>query len=150
MEDRNRHADIWSLGVVFIEMIAILKGWTVQNMDNFFLQHGSHHRHFYENIAALSGLTEELGGIGRVSDNRALVWTQQTLTAQQQFHPTASSLVESILESDGFCGLCCTSREGSDPSDFYWENEQQSEGSVCKHLSFTSSTGVLELLSIAQ
>ncbi|KAK3202007.1 hypothetical protein GRF29_164g1390648 [Pseudopithomyces chartarum] len=131
MEDRNRHADIWSLGVVFIEMIAILKGWTVQDMDNFLLQHGSHHPHFYENIPALSELTEELGGIGRVSDNRALVWTQQMLTPQQQFRPTASSLVESILESDGFCGICCTSREGSDLSDFHWEDEQESEESVC-------------------
>jgi serine/threonine protein kinase len=40
-EPRNAMSDIWSLGVVFMEIIVALKGSTVQFMDQFFSQHGS-------------------------------------------------------------------------------------------------------------
>jgi serine/threonine protein kinase len=36
---RNTKSDIWSLGVVFMEMVAVLKGLTTQYMDSFYKQH---------------------------------------------------------------------------------------------------------------
>jgi serine/threonine protein kinase len=33
---RNTMSDIWSLGIVFMEMLAVLKGKTIQDMDDFF------------------------------------------------------------------------------------------------------------------
>lgn len=40
-EPQNTASDIWSLGVVFLEMIVILKGKTVESMYDFFKGHGS-------------------------------------------------------------------------------------------------------------
>jgi hypothetical protein len=92
----------------------ILKGWVVQDMRKFLLQHGSQYLHTSGNVDALSELIKELSRIGKLSDNRALVWTQQMLSLQQQLRPTASSLVESILDNGYFRGIYCRSRERSD------------------------------------
>ncbi|KAF1962319.1 kinase-like protein, partial [Byssothecium circinans] len=40
-EPQNTSSDIWSLGVIFTEMIVVLKGKTVQFMEEFFCQHGN-------------------------------------------------------------------------------------------------------------
>lgn len=114
-EPRNTMSDIWSLGVVFMEMIVILKGKTIQYIDEFFRQHGSPQGFIRTNLTTLPEFMAELEGIGELSDNRALGWTQQMLLAEQQLRPTASSLVASITafsnEGEGmdFCGICCVS-----------------------------------------
>jgi hypothetical protein len=116
-EYRNTMSDIWSLGVVFMEMIVILKGKTVQDMDEFLRHHGSRQAFIHRNIAALPEFVAELEGIGALSDNKALGWAQQMLLAEQKLRPTASSLVASITASSqaregmGFCGICCVSCE---------------------------------------
>ncbi|PSN59010.1 kinase-like protein, partial [Corynespora cassiicola Philippines] len=40
-EPRNTMSDIWSLGVVFMEMAVVLKGKTIEFMTDFFREHGS-------------------------------------------------------------------------------------------------------------
>ncbi|OCK74105.1 kinase-like protein, partial [Lepidopterella palustris CBS 459.81] len=116
-ESRNTMSDIWSLGVVFMEMIVVLKGKTIQYMDEFFKQHGSRGAFIRTNLTALLEFIAELEGIGDLSDNRALGWAQQMLLVEQQLRPTASSLVASITalskegEGTGFCGICCVSSE---------------------------------------
>ncbi|KAF2198638.1 kinase-like protein, partial [Delitschia confertaspora ATCC 74209] len=40
-ERRNTQSDIWSLGVIFMEMIVVLKGKKIQDMDEFLRQRGS-------------------------------------------------------------------------------------------------------------
>ncbi|KAF2175478.1 kinase-like protein [Zopfia rhizophila CBS 207.26] len=116
-EPRNTMSDIWSLGVVFMEMIVVLKGKTIQYMDEFFGQHGSRQVFIRTNLTALSEFIVELEGIGELSDNGALGWTQQMLSAEQRSRPTTSSLVASITafskegEGMGFCGICCVSSE---------------------------------------
>lgn len=122
-QPRNTMSDIWSLGVVFMEMIVVLKGRTVQDMDEFFKQHGSREVFIRANPDALPGFIAELEGIGHSSDNRALGWTRKMLSAEQQLRPTASSLIASIVgevENMRFCGICCVS-----PDDDYsdWEDE---------------------------
>ncbi|KAF2801441.1 kinase-like protein [Mytilinidion resinicola] len=116
-ESRNTMSDIWSLGVVFMEMIVILKGKTIQDMDEFLERRGSRQTLIRTNTAALPEFVAELEGIGVSSDNRALSWTQQMLSTEQQLRPTASSLVASIMASSqgremtGFCGICCVYSE---------------------------------------
>jgi serine/threonine protein kinase len=116
-EPRNTMSDIWSLGVVFMEMIVALKGRTVQFMDQFFSQHGSQQTYIRANLDALADFIAELGGIGEPISNQALGWTQQMLLVKHQSRPTASSLVASILtasqkgERISFCGVCCTPDE---------------------------------------
>ncbi|KAI4209608.1 MAG: hypothetical protein LQ351_007457 [Letrouitia transgressa] len=113
-QSRNTASDIWSLGVVFLEMIAVLKGKTVEFLWEFFKTHGSREDFVRTNPTALSELVAELKEIGSVLDNRALEWIQQMLSTEQQLRPTAVALVASIIaagrQGDGngpFCGICC-------------------------------------------
>jgi tetratricopeptide (TPR) repeat protein len=112
-EPRNTMSDIWSLGAVFMEIIAVLKGKTTRYKDEFYEQHRSWQAFVCTNPAALLELVIELEAIGALSDNRALGWTQQMLSVEQQLRPTASSLVASITEGGrmDFCGICCFSHE---------------------------------------
>jgi serine/threonine protein kinase len=112
-EPRNTGSDIWSLGVVFIEMASALKGKTMQDIDEFFRQHGSQQTYIRTNMAALPRLIAMLEEIGQPSDNIVFSWTKQMLFTKYQSRLTASSLVASITESQsvGFCGICCASPE---------------------------------------
>jgi tetratricopeptide (TPR) repeat protein len=115
-EPRNTSSDIWSLGVVFLEMVVVLKDKTIEYMENFFKEHGSKQAYVRTNTAALLELVAELEGVGSLCDNRALGWIQRMLLTEQQLRPTAASLVASITASDKdrrestvFCGICCLS-----------------------------------------
>lgn len=110
-EPRNTMSDIWSLGAVFLEMIVVLKGKTIQYMDDFFEGRGGH-VYIRRNLVFLPEFTAQLEKMGDFADNRALSWTQQMLSAEQQLRPTASSLFTSITTlnergSKSFCGICC-------------------------------------------
>jgi len=116
-EPRNTMSDIWSLGVVFLEMVVVLKGKTIQDLDTFLEQHGSRQRFIRTNLAALPDLIVQLESIGELSDNLVFSWTQGMLSEERHFRPSASSLVASITDSGredcgtGFCGICCVSSE---------------------------------------
>jgi TolA-binding protein len=116
-EPRNTMSDIWSLGVVFLEMVVVLKGKTTQDLDTFLEQHGSRQRFIRTNLAALPDLIVLLERIGELSDNLIFSWIQGMLSEGQHSRPTASLLVESITDSSredrgtGFCGICCVSSE---------------------------------------
>ncbi|KAI2466441.1 kinase-like domain-containing protein [Annulohypoxylon bovei var. microspora] len=123
-EPRNTQSDIWSLGVVFLEMIAVLKGKDIEEMDEFFEAHGSGRRFAHSNHTALLEFITELKKAGRKSDNVALAWVQQMLEVEPQLRPTASKLVGSIIPSgeqdekaSAFCGICCSSLDDSDGDD---------------------------------
>ncbi|KAK4985878.1 hypothetical protein LTR50_005667 [Elasticomyces elasticus] len=131
MEPRNTRSDIWSLGVVFLEMVVVLKGKRVNYIDDFFGQHGSLRAYVRTNRAAFLELVAELKATESISDNRALVWIEQMLQMEQGSRPTAAKLILSISNasregegSTGFCGLCCTSRDDdfSDADDDYFED----------------------------
>ncbi|ORY08577.1 kinase-like domain-containing protein, partial [Clohesyomyces aquaticus] len=79
-ESRNTSSNIWSLGIVFMEMIAVLKGWTVKNMDDFLLEHGIHEKFIRTNMDGLRDLITELEKQGNSIDNRALRWTEEMLS----------------------------------------------------------------------
>jgi hypothetical protein len=113
-EPRNTSSDIWSLGVVFLEMVVVLKGKTIEYMDAFFKEHGSGQAFVRTNHPALADFVAELREMGTAHDNRALDWTEQMLLTSQDLRPTAASLAASITsarrERDGnagFCGICC-------------------------------------------
>lgn len=116
LEPRNTASDIWSLGVVFLEMITVLKGKTVEFIYEFFKGHGSRQDFVRTNDIALLELVPVFKETGSVSDNQILEWVQQMLITEQQLRPTAAALVASIIaagkQRDGngpFCGICCVS-----------------------------------------
>ena len=125
LEPRNTASDIWSLGVVFLEMITVLKGKTVEFIYEFFKRHGSRLDFVRTNRAALLELVAELQETGSISDNRALEWVQQMLLTDQQLRQTAAALVASVIaagkQGDGngpFCGICCVSLDDDFSDDF--------------------------------
>jgi serine/threonine protein kinase/TolA-binding protein len=115
-EPRNTWSDIWSLGVVFLEITAVLKGRTVAYMYDFLKEHGSGLAFVRTNPAGTDALVAELKEVGSPTDNAALGWVQDMVTLPQQLRPTAASLITSITSAgqkgggnEAFCGICCTS-----------------------------------------
>ncbi|KAL8856217.1 MAG: hypothetical protein Q9178_007182 [Gyalolechia marmorata] len=130
-EPRNTSSDIWSLGVVFLEMITVLKGKTVEFVYEFLERHGNQQKYVRTNSAALDELIAELKISGSISDNRALEWIQQMLLTEQRLRQTSATLVASIVAAgergDGngpFCGICCVSldEDFSDATDELEDN----------------------------
>jgi hypothetical protein len=119
-EPRNTLSDIWSLGVVFLEMTVVLKGRTVAYMYDFLKEHGSGQAYVRTNPTGTDTLVAELKETGSPTDNVALGWVQDMVTLPQQLRPTAASLIVSITSAGqkgdankAFCGICCAS-----PDDF--------------------------------
>jgi TolA-binding protein len=72
MEPRNTMSDIWSLGVVFMEMIVVLKSKPTEYMDRFFTKRGATQAFIRTNPTVLPDLISQLKGLGKFSDNIAL------------------------------------------------------------------------------
>jgi len=70
-EPRNTSSDIWSLGVVFLEMTAVLKGRTVAYVYDFLKKHGLGQAYVRTNPTGTLALVTELKG-NRQSYNAAL------------------------------------------------------------------------------
>ena len=79
IKPRNTSSDVWVLGVVFLEMITVLKGKSSKYIDEFFKVHGSQHAYIRTNPVAFAKLVEQLQGMGNLRDNVALTWIQLML-----------------------------------------------------------------------
>ncbi|KAE8443967.1 hypothetical protein EG329_001191 [Mollisiaceae sp. DMI_Dod_QoI] len=113
-EPRNTSSDIWSLGVVFLEMAAVLKGKTAEFIYEFLLEHGSRQGFVRTNRSGLLELLVILKETSTPTDNVVLIWTQDMLIEQPTLRPTAAGLMGSITVarergSRGLCGVCCMS-----------------------------------------
>jgi TolA-binding protein len=113
-EPRNTSSDVWSLGVVFLEMAAVLKGRTVAYMYDFLKEHGSRQAYVRTNSTGTDALVAELKEAGSPTDNLALGWVQDMVMLPQKLRPTAASLIASITgagqqgdRTESFCGICC-------------------------------------------
>jgi serine/threonine protein kinase len=109
---RNTSSDIWSLGVVFLEMIAVLKGRTVEYVYDFLREHGSQQAFVRTNPTGTLSLITELKETGSSTSNVALGWVQDMTMLQRQLRPTAASLIAAITSAgqmgdDVFYGICC-------------------------------------------
>jgi hypothetical protein len=128
-EPRSTSSDIYSLGIVFLEMIVVLKGHSIGYMRAYFEAHGSKNWLIRKNNEALDSLLAELGKTAMVSDNKVLTWIEQMLQQDQKLRPTAASLLTwcSLPDENGirqFSGICCLSPDESfsEASDDYWDD----------------------------
>ncbi|KAH7140612.1 Hsp70 protein-domain-containing protein [Dactylonectria macrodidyma] len=118
VEARNESADTWSLGCVFLEMVTVLKGKTIDDMRHYFWQRKESHC-FHANRKGILVWIETLQDCVPKSDNVALGWVKSMLQPDQAARPMAAELAESIVETSTrckvfFCGLCCY--QGADSS----------------------------------
>jgi serine/threonine protein kinase len=111
-EPRNTSSDIWSLGVVFLEMVAVLKGRAAKFIYEFLSEHGSRQAYVRTNPDGLRELLANLKETSNPTDNVVLIWVQDMLMIQQSLRPTAAVLMASITAAresgnSGLCGICC-------------------------------------------
>ncbi|TVY12527.1 cAMP-dependent protein kinase type 2, partial [Lachnellula arida] len=113
-EPRNTFSDIWSLGVVFLEMAAVLKGRSFEFIYEFLPEHGSGQAYVRTNPDGLRELLANLKETNYPTDNIVLELIQRMLIIQPTQRPTAAKLIATITAAResgnrGFCGICCMS-----------------------------------------
>ena len=127
----HRSSDIWSLGVLFLEMTTFIRGKTIDEMDRYLKTHGQQESHIHVNLEATMKWFEILRdtGTGSVLDNEPLVWIQQMLNREHTNRPSASVVYNQILAfQDGeFCGLCCKDEEAESESENSFVSETEME-----------------------
>lgn len=109
---RNYATDIWSLGVVFLEMTAVLRGQSLQSFHSYLRTHGSQHKYVYGNLRATHSYFELLRtqGTGPEYDNEPLSWVKDMIHLDSTGRPTARAMRNQILHSssiDQFRSFCC-------------------------------------------
>lgn len=115
-EKRNTSADIWSLGCVFLEMLTIIKGKTLEEQRSLFKEQSGNYR-FYDNIPAVRDWAAQLrvlepeGGPDNLISDVILEMLQET--ADDRILTTIlSNKISKYQTSDStksnpICGECC-------------------------------------------
>ena len=125
-EARNTSSDVWSLGCVFLEMTAALRGLSIEWIKDYFAKHGSGGIHFHANHAATMELVQNFRAGGDSKNARVLTWIETMLRYDRSARPTAARVMEMITLPDAgrsdsasnkFCGICCVPDYESDSLD---------------------------------
>lgn len=114
---RNSASDIWSLGVIYLEMLTVLRGRTVKEMRAFVETHGNRQAFVYANLEATTQWFEKLlqYGPGPDSDNEPLEWIKEMTQPIPARRPRAWDITNQIRSSTlttSFIGFCCASESG--------------------------------------
>ncbi|KAF1949225.1 kinase-like protein [Byssothecium circinans] len=123
-EARNTSADIWSLGCVFFEMSAALRGYNIEWIKRYFAANSSKSTHFHANHEAYSQLVSEWEAIDDPKDSIPLRWIRKMLSKDQHLRPNTATLLAEITCPEemeyaptAFCGICCIPDDASDTED---------------------------------
>ena len=113
---RNSYADMWSLGVVYLDMVTVLRGQTVAKMRKFIKNHGTKLPYVHDNAPATTQWFEELrlNGQGPASDNEPLAWIKDLTQSEPQRRPrpwALTSQIRSPVSSTAFIGICCADED---------------------------------------
>ena len=127
---RNSASDMWSLGIVFLDMTTVLRGRTLKEMKRFFQEHGSRHRCVWANAEAAHAWFEQLrqAGSGPESDNEPLTWIKDLTQTVPSNRPMAWALINQIRNTSSigqFIGHCCIT---DDEAEYYPSPPSSSQG----------------------
>ena len=97
---RNNASDIWSLGCIFLEMMTILRGESLESMERYFRDTGTGNTHFKDNPQAVSGWIERLEQNNRSElQNLPITWIKKMLRREHTTRPNARTLMHSIWDA---------------------------------------------------
>lgn len=96
---------------MFLEMVSVIKGETVEEMRRFFTAKNGSYR-VYENIRVVPEWLDKLKLSGPSKDDVPMEWVKKMLQEGQDDRPTAAKIANDIefacLEQRVlFCGPCC-------------------------------------------
>ena len=109
---RNSASDIWSLGVVFLDMVTVLCGSTIRDLRIFLETHGNRHPCVWNNSSGTNEWFTKLRQMnaGPDSDNEPMMWIKDMLQYSSQNRPSSGALTHQIRSAAGlglFIGHCC-------------------------------------------
>jgi serine/threonine protein kinase/ankyrin repeat protein len=115
---RRSSNDIWSLGVVFLEMTTILRGKTLKSLEDHLERHGTGNSYVFQNLDAAISWFRVLQPMPGLSDNTPLQWIKEMISKDPINRRTAADLFEDMSEADGgiWCGRCCKELESESES----------------------------------
>ena len=107
---RSSASDIWSLGVVFLDMLSVLRGYALRELRGFLETHGTGHPYVWNNTSAVTNqwfkkLREN--DAGPESDNEPLIWIKDMLQFSPNNRPLSGALTRQIRSAASFIGHCC-------------------------------------------
>ena len=109
---RSSASDVWSLGVVFVEMIKVLRGKPVRELRRYLETHGTRHPSVWGNAPATHKWFELIQQVstGPDSDNEPLMWIKDMTQANPPNRPSSGAIAKQIRNTAArakFIGHCC-------------------------------------------
>ena len=109
---RNSASDMWSLGVVFLEIITVLRGKTIKEMRRYYATKGTRYEYVWGNLPATNEWSEQLRQAtnGPDTDNEPLTWIKDLTQSNPNNRPLAWALANQIRSASPlsqFVGRCC-------------------------------------------
>jgi serine/threonine protein kinase len=122
---RDSSSDVWSLGCIYLEMVAVLKDWQLDKFHAYFKENGTKDPYFHSNPSAVAELITTFRVSGSLSDNDPLDWAEMMLRQDRHARPTAAALTSVAIEGNSkygaeipFCGLCCRAVDDFEDMDY--------------------------------
>lgn len=109
---RSSSSDMWSLGVVFLEMTTLLVGRSLDKLQAAIERNARSHNlepYIWANPRVVNTWVAELqqSNKGPQHDNEPLVWIRDLLNENPNNRPKSRGLMQDILESASFNIFCC-------------------------------------------
>lgn len=133
-EERDSKSDMFSLGVVFLEMTTKLLGRSIVELKRTISmnarKHNSDQPYVHANLPVVLTWLDELRKGNTVEhDNEPLVWVRDLLQEKPYNRPSAKGLMKDILESPSFRSFCCFKCQGEfEDRAFEYDSGLQREG----------------------
>lgn len=128
-EERNTKSDMWSLGVVFLEITTVLLGRKLKSFWKHMDDHATNKRHPRSIQANLPAANLWLGKImsryaGDSEVNEPIAWVKILLEENQSYRPSSKQLMSHIHSTPSFQRFCCLKcQEDFDKGDYEYDDE---------------------------